>query len=147
MYIRAAPRSADCPSTATLAMQPQDIEALVVAGGVRGCRECRPSYKTDRENYQGDGEMRVFTFLIIIVCVCLSNSSHADIIVPSRSLEYFNGGLSSSLELIYSIEKTLTKKKSVLLWGGGGFIKPARKPRAFKLGDEWPPGASQRMLA
>ncbi len=66
--------------------------------------------------------MRASNILLLFICTVFSNNSHADVIVPSKSSEYFDGGLSSSLELIYSLEKTITERMSVLLWGGGGFI-------------------------
>lgn len=66
--------------------------------------------------------MRVLVICFVISCVGFSNGSKADVIAPSRSSEYFDGGLSGSLELIYGMEKGLSKNMSVLLWGGGGFI-------------------------
>jgi len=43
---------------------------------------------------------------------------HADVIEVS----YYDGGISTSLEAILSIEKSLSKRTSISLWGGGGVV-------------------------
>jgi hypothetical protein len=56
----------------------------------------------------------------------------------------------SAIAAAYAGFKYLTaqndKERAHYDWMGyiGNFIKTARKPRPFKAGDEWPPGAKRR---
>ena len=58
--------------------------------------------------------------IIIIFIISSSANIEADGIIPPY--ENYRSGVSSSLEGIFSIEKAISKKTSILFWGGGGIV-------------------------
>ena len=61
--------------------------------------------------------MKTVVLSIIALSMLLPSSAAADIASP---VEYYDGGVSNSLEGIFSIERFLSGRTSILLWGGVG---------------------------
>ena len=65
--------------------------------------------------------MKVQAYILVLLLLGFSQKTlQGDIIAPSSS--YYDGGMSSSFEMLISAEKAITSNFSVLLWGGAGII-------------------------
>lgn len=60
--------------------------------------------------------MSKVVLITLLIIVIPTHALRADV----GSVSYYDGGISSSLELILSIEKSLSRRSSISLWGGGG---------------------------
>jgi len=71
---------------------------------------------------------------LILFLIFHQNPTKADVVAPN----YLKGNISGSFELLMSLEKTVSKNESLLLWGGPGLTSSFTKnnSRTLSLGGE-----------